>query len=92
MKNFFNSLRAFASKLSVIPTVIVFAIFVLQTRHIGYLENQLEKSKTTISARDRELSDLRFAVQNYLIVSGEYEKPAKEVLPLFKKFGLIQEN
>lgn len=91
MKNFFTLLRTFVANATV-WTVIVFVIFVLQSRHIGYLEQQLKTSKSTIVNKDNELRDLRSSVQNYLLVSGEYEKPTKDTLPLLKKFGLVQEK
>lgn len=91
MKNFFNLIRTFVAN-STVWTVIVFVVFVLQSRHIGYLEQQLDKSNATVASKDNELRDLRSSVQNYLIVSGEYEKPAKDTLALLKKFGLVQEK
>ena len=41
-----------------------------------------------LQAARQETADLRDKINNHLIAEGFYNKPAKEVLPVMKEFGI----
>lgn len=48
--------------------------------------NHNEEAK--LKAARQETADLREKINNHLIAEGFYNKPAKEVLPVMKDFGI----
>ena len=48
--------------------------------------NNNQESK--LQAARQETADLRDKINNHLIAEGFYNKPAKEVLPVMKEFGI----
>ena len=47
-----------------------------------------QKEEAQIKAAQQETIELREKINNHLIAEGFYNKPAKEVLPVMKEFGI----
>jgi hypothetical protein len=54
--------------------------------HILIKANDNQEAK--LKAARQETADLREKINNHLIAEGFYNKPAKEVLPVMKDFGI----
>ncbi len=50
--------------------------------------HSIEKNEARIQAAHQETADLREKINNHLVAEGFYNKPAKEVLPVMKEFGI----
>jgi len=50
------------------------------------LQNRMHESK--LNQKNEELIELRRKINNHLIAENFYDKPAKEVLPVMKSFGI----
>jgi hypothetical protein len=62
-----------------------FGVFVLLIYSISASNAQ---HKTTIKMKDQEIADLRSKINNHLVAEGFFNKPAKDVLPVMKDFGI----
>jgi hypothetical protein len=47
-----------------------------------------EEHKNILKKKDIEIAELRNKINNHLIAEGFYNKPAKDVLPVMKDFGI----
>lgn len=47
-----------------------------------------EEHKIELKKKDNEIVELRSKINNHLIAEGFYSKPAKDVLPVMKEFGI----
>ena len=54
----------------------------------GAIVRSVEKNEAKLQAAHQETADLREKINNHLIAEGFYNKPAKEVLPVMKEFGI----
>jgi hypothetical protein len=54
----------------------------------GAIVRSIEKNEAKLQAAHQETADLREKINNHLIAEGFYNKPAKEVLPVMKEFGI----
>ena len=61
-----------------------FAVYNIGNLLVKVNNNQEAKLK----AARQETADLREKINNHLIAEGFYNKPAKEVLPVMKDFGI----
>ena len=52
------------------------------------VSRSIEKNEAKLQAAHQETADLREKINNHLIAEGFYNKPAKEVLPVMKEFGI----
>lgn len=52
------------------------------------VSRSIEKNEARLQAAHKETADLREKINNHLIAEGFYNKPAKEVLPVMKEFGI----
>lgn len=52
------------------------------------INHSIAKNEATLKAARQETADLREKINNHLIAEGFYNKPAKEVLPVMKEFGI----
>jgi hypothetical protein len=52
------------------------------------VSRSIEKNEARLQAAHQETADLREKINNHLIAEGFYNKPAKEVLPVMKEFGI----
>jgi hypothetical protein len=50
--------------------------------------NTSKEYNRALQNKDVEIAELRSKINNHLIAEGFYEKPAKEVLPVMKGFGI----
>lgn len=91
MKAFVDTIRAIVGNASA-WYILVGAAFILMSRYNGKLEDDLKKANSSIYQKDIMIKDLKSKINNYLLVNGEFEKPAKNALPVLKKFDLIQDK
>ena len=61
-----------------------FAVYNIGNLLVKVNNNQEAK----LQAARQETADLRDKINNHLIAEGFYNKPAKEVLPVMKEFGI----
>lgn len=61
-----------------------FAVYNIGNLLVKVNNNQEAK----LQAAHQETADLREKINNHLIAEGFYNKPAKEVLPVMKEFGI----
>lgn len=47
-----------------------------------------ERQSAELRAARQETAELRDKINNHLVAEGFYNKPAKEVLPVMKEFGI----
>ena len=52
------------------------------------ISHSIAKNEAKIQAAQQETESLRAKIQNHLIAEKFYDKPAKEVLPVLKDFGI----
>ena len=66
------------------PLWVGFAVYNIGNLLVKVNNNQEAK----LQAARQETADLRDKINNHLIAEGFYNKPAKEVLPVMKEFGI----
>jgi len=64
--------------------VLLFAVFLFASNNLS----NVKKHEIEMKQKDQEISSLRRKINNYFIADGLYDRPAREVLPLIKDFGI----
>lgn len=70
-----------------LPEVMVLFLYVIGMILFAIYANEVNKQ---LSAKDAQIFELRQKINNYLISSGEYQKPVQSVLPVLKNFGIVE--
>ena len=75
-------LNFLGSNLLYIWLAFVFGLFIYA------LSQSQAEHKNNLKKKDVEIAELRNKINNHLIAEGFYNKPAKDVLPVIKDFGI----
>ena len=89
-KGAYHSMKTLTSKIAKFISsngyfVFVFILSVILGNLVS-LQNRMHESK--LNQKNEELVELRRKINNHLIAENFYDKPAKEVLPVMKSFGI----
>jgi hypothetical protein len=76
------ALKFLGANLLYIWLFIVFGLFIYS------ISQSQEEHKNILKKKDVEIAELRNKINNHLIAEGFYNKPAKDVLPVIKDFGI----
>ena len=66
---------------------------VLSAFFLGFyipISSKSEQLSKSLKAKEAELANLRLKIDNHLIANKFYSKPASEVVPVLKDFGLVK--
>jgi hypothetical protein len=79
---FAPALKFLGANLLYIWLFFVFGLFIYA------ISKSQEEHKNILKKKDVEIAELRNKINNHLIAEGFYNKPAKDVLPVMKDFGI----
>ena len=63
-------------------------LFLVFCSFIFSITKSQEENHNNLKKKDVEIAELRNKINNHLIAEGFYNKPAKDVLPVIKDFGI----
>ncbi len=90
LKGIYHSMKTLTAKVAKFVSSNGYFIFVfilsVVLGNLVSLQNRMHESK--LNQKNEELVELRRKINNHLIAENFYDKPAKEVLPVMKSFGI----